>query len=45
MGISVFEAAPASLGENVERMKKGDLKRFNVLAVCQGHGADGGCHH
>ena len=45
MGAEVFKASAATIKENLDHLRKGELVRFGAEHICGGHGHDGGCSH
>jgi len=44
-GVAVYKAEAATVGENVELLRSGRLRTFDLGAVCPGHGHGSGCSH
>jgi len=43
MGIRVYGSAAATVGENLDLLKSGNLRELMVMHACRGH--EGGCNH
>lgn len=45
MGIRVFGSAAATVAENLDQLKSGNLRELMVMHACRGHEGGGGCGH